>query len=45
MKKDYENPILEEEEIEIEDVIAASGTIGGKKPGDKEGSFFGLFNL
>ena len=43
MKKDYETPILEEEEIEIEDVIAASGTIGERKPGDKEGSFFGLF--
>ena len=43
MKKDYETPMREEEEIEIEDVIAASGTIGERKPGDKEGSFFGLF--
>ena len=33
MKK-YEAPLLKEEKVEIEDVIAASATFGDKQPGD-----------
>lgn len=32
MKKDYEKPILEEEKIEIEDIVAAS-SVDVSKPG------------
>lgn len=37
MKKEYFEPILEEEKVEIEDVIAASGNAnwGGNQPGDR----------
>ncbi|MDE7100795.1 MAG: hypothetical protein K2O05_02970 [Anaeroplasmataceae bacterium] len=44
MKK-YVSPLFEEEKVEIEDVIAVSGTeptgtIGGTQPGDHDGNFF-----
>lgn len=39
MKKIYEAPILNEEVVEIEDVIAASGIFGGNEPGDNTGPF------
>lgn len=43
MKK-YVSPLFEEEKVEIEDVIALSGTetgvIGGTQPGDHDGNFF-----
>ena len=39
MKKNYQTPVLEEENVEIEDIIAASGTIGGSQPGDKNSPF------
>ncbi len=35
MKK-YETPLLEEEKVEIEDVIAASAVFGSDAPGDVE---------
>ncbi len=35
MKK-YEAPILEEEKVQIEDVIAASQVFGSNAPGDVE---------
>ena len=39
--KDYSKPILIEEEVEIEDVIASSGagSIGGHQHGDSEGTW------
>lgn len=36
MKKNYQTPVLEEENVEIEDIIAASGIIGGDQPEIKE---------
>ncbi len=36
--KTYNKPILIEETVEIEDIIAASGTYGGQ-PGDNEQTF------
>ncbi|MDE5867973.1 MAG: hypothetical protein K2H02_03420 [Anaeroplasmataceae bacterium] len=44
MKK-YIKPVIQEEKVEIEDVIAVSGTeptgtIGGSQPGDHDGNFF-----
>lgn len=42
MKEKYIKPIIEEEKIEIEDVIAASGVTGNfgdSQPGDHESSF------
>lgn len=42
MKEKYIKPIIEEEKIEIEDVIAASGIsgiFGGGQPGDNESPF------
>ncbi len=39
MKKNYQTPVLEEENVEIEDIIAASGTIGGDLPGDNKNPF------
>ncbi|MDE5566026.1 MAG: hypothetical protein K2I77_03460 [Anaeroplasmataceae bacterium] len=44
MKK-YIKPVLEEEKVEIEDVVAVSVTeptctIGGSQPGDHDGNFF-----
>lgn len=35
MKK-YETPVLEEQKVEIEDVIAASNTFGANQVGDVE---------
>lgn len=42
--KEYVSPVLEEEKVEIEDVIAASGlsSIGGDWDGDHNGNFFSL---
>ena len=37
--KDYSKPILIEEEVEIEDIIATSGAIGGHQHGDSEGNW------
>lgn len=39
MKKQYQTPVLNEEVVEIEDVIAASGTFGGGQAGDISGNF------
>lgn len=39
MKKNYQAPILEEENVEIEDIIAASGMIGSDLPGDNKNPF------
>ncbi|UKI49041.1 MAG: hypothetical protein L6U99_09600 [Clostridium sp.] len=45
MKKNYQTPVLEEENVEIEDIIAASGIIGGDQPGDKKKSILMVINL
>lgn len=40
MNKQYENPIIEIIEFDSENILTASGNIGGTQPGDKEIDFW-----
>lgn len=43
-KKKYESPTLKEEVIELDDIIATSGNVGGHQDGDNSFSF-NVFDL